>query len=124
VLVLGDDTRSFLATVRSLGRKGLEVHAAPFHFDGPALKSRYVQQVHRIPYYLGDGQAWLEAMQAVVEEHGIEFIIPCEERSLLPLRRHRDAFAQCKLGIVNDAAFNAFFDKASTHALAERCGVP
>jgi protein-tyrosine-phosphatase/predicted ATP-grasp superfamily ATP-dependent carboligase len=124
VLVLGDDTRSFLATVRSLGRKGLEVHAAPFHFDGPALKSRYVQRVHRIPYYLGDGQAWLEAMQAVVAEHGIEFIIPCEERSLLPLRRHRDAFAQCKLGIVNDTAFDAFFDKAATHTLAERCGVP
>jgi len=28
-LVLGDDTRSFLTIVRSLGRQGIEVHAAP-----------------------------------------------------------------------------------------------
>ena len=30
VLVIGDDMRSFLATVRSLGRQGLEVHVAPY----------------------------------------------------------------------------------------------
>ncbi len=36
-LVMGDDTRGFLATVRSLGRQGIEVHAAPFDFRSPAL---------------------------------------------------------------------------------------
>ena len=36
-LVMGDATRGFLATVRSLGRKGIEVHAAPFDFRAPAL---------------------------------------------------------------------------------------
>ena len=43
-LVIGEDTRSFLATVRSLGRGGIEVHAAPFTFQSPALRSRYISK--------------------------------------------------------------------------------
>ena len=49
VLVMGDDTRGFLATVRSLGRQGIEVHAAPADFRSPALASRYVQGGPRHP---------------------------------------------------------------------------
>ena len=45
VLVLGDDTRSFLATVRSLGRQGVAVHVAPANFRSPALLSRYIAAV-------------------------------------------------------------------------------
>lgn len=55
VLVIGDDMRSFLATVRSLGRQGLQVHAAPYDMSSPALTSRYIQQVHPLPFYL-DGE--------------------------------------------------------------------
>jgi predicted ATP-grasp superfamily ATP-dependent carboligase len=41
-LVLGNDTRSFLSVIRSLGRAGVEVHIAWHDPDVPAARSRYV----------------------------------------------------------------------------------
>ena len=67
VLVIGDDTRSFLASVRSLGRAGVVVHAAPFAAHSPALRSRYISGVHWLPYYLGDGSEWLQAFDDLLD---------------------------------------------------------
>ena len=89
VLVIGDDMRSFLATVRSLGRQGIEVHAAPFDLSSPALTSCYIHQVHRLPFYLDGGHDWLNAVMTLLEREKFELIIPCDERSLLPLIRHQ-----------------------------------
>jgi hypothetical protein len=46
VLVLGSDTRSFLAVVRSLGRAGLEVHVAWCPLQSASLRSRYIAAIH------------------------------------------------------------------------------
>lgn len=124
VLVFGDDTRSFLATVRSLGRRGIRVHVAPFSLQAPALRSRHVFKVHRIPYHLGDGAEWLAAVQQVVQSEGIGVIVACEERSMLPLMRHRRALPGCCVALPGDAAFDAFFDKLKTHELAQHVGMP
>ena len=88
-LVLGDDTRSFLATVRSLGRQGIAVHAAPANFRSPALRSRYIAAVHDLPPWMGDGAAWLRAMEALLRAERFDLVIPCDETTLLPLQRHR-----------------------------------
>ena len=88
-LVIGDDTRSFLATVRSLGRKGIEVHAAPFNLRAPALSSKYIRRVHLLPYYLDGGADWLAALQKLMLAEHFDIVIPCEERSLLPLYKHQ-----------------------------------
>ena len=124
VLVFGDDTRSFLATVRSLGRRGVRVHVAPYSLQSPALRSRYIFKVHRIPFYLGNGAEWLAAVRQVVEAESIGVVLACEERSLLPLMRHRAALPDCRLALPGDAAFEAFFDKLNTHLLAQQVRVP
>lgn len=125
VLVIGDDTRSFLATVRSLGRQGLEVHVAPFDFGAPALASRYVHAVHFVPYYLDGGQAWRDAMAALLQEHRFALVIPCDERGLLPLCLHREMLsAWTTLAIPSPTALDIFFDKARTRELALACDVP
>ncbi|HXP12193.1 MAG TPA: hypothetical protein VN795_00910, partial [Stellaceae bacterium] len=93
VLVIGDDTRSFLATVRSLAKRGIEVHAAPFDFRAPALKSRYVARIRYLPYYLGDGTEWLAAAEKLFRRERYDLVIPCDERTLLPLHHHRDRLA-------------------------------
>lgn len=125
VLVIGDDTRSFLATVRSLGRQGLEVHAAPFDFRSPALNSRYIHAVHFLPYYLDGGAAWQSAIDALLREHDFKLVIPCDERGLLPLCLHRDALAaRCALAIPAVETLDTFFDKVKTRALAQACNVP
>ncbi len=125
VLVIGDDTRSFLACVRSLGRQGLEVHVAPNTLSSPALASRYIKQVHILPYYLGDGQEWLAATRTLFEREQFALVLPCEERSLLPLIRHQHEFPpETRLAVPDERALDAFFDKVQTRELASRCDVP
>lgn len=125
VLVIGDDTRSFLSTVRSLGRQGVEVHVAPFDMQAPALASRFISQVHFLPYYLDGGTAWLDAMLVLLREQNFALVIPCDERGLLPLCLHREELsACCPLAIPSPAALDTFFDKVGTRALAESVDVP
>jgi len=124
-LVIGDDTRSFLATVRSLGRQGIEVHAAPYSMVAPALQSKYIAEVHRLPYYLNGGADWLQAIQQLVSAKRFDIIIPCEERSLLPLYKHQHELpSNCVLAIPNPQALDAFFDKLNTRQLATQLDVP
>lgn len=124
VLVIGDDTRSFLSTVRSLGRQGLEVHVAPFDFRAPALRSRYVRAIHFLPYYLDGGREWLDAIGALLREHRFALVIPCDERGLLPLCLHRDELAPlAALAIPSPQALEIYFDKVRTRELAASCGV-
>ncbi len=125
VLVIGDDSRSFLSTVRSLGRQGLEVHVVPFDFRAPALKSRYIRASHFLPYYLDGGHEWLAAMAALLREHRFSLVIPCDERALLPLCLHRDTLAPLSpLAIPSPESLAIFFDKVGTRTLASAVDVP
>jgi protein-tyrosine-phosphatase/predicted ATP-grasp superfamily ATP-dependent carboligase len=125
VLVMGDDTRSFLACVRSLGRAGLQVHVAPFNFRSPALQSKYIFKVHRIAYYLNGGADWLDEVRQLLTTEQFDLVIPCEERSLLPLQFHQaELQGLAHFALPNAAAFEAFFDKHATRELAKSLGVP
>ena len=123
-LVMGDDTRGFLATVRSLGRAGIEVHAAPTDFRSPALASRYISGVHDIPPWMGDGADWLAAMRALLDRQRFDVVIPCDERNLLPMQRYRDTLAAfTRLAIPDDDGIAVLFDKHATRELARAVGV-
>jgi len=124
VLVLGDDTRSFLAIVRSLGRRGIEVHAAPFDFTAPALHSRYIARIHRLPYCLGECGGWLAAVEALLRAEAYSLVLPCDERALIPLQRNRARLEPlARLAIPDDRAIEVLFDKHLTRCLALSLGV-
>lgn len=124
VLVLGDDTRSFLATVRSLGRQGIIVHGAPANFRSPALRTRYIAVVHDVPPWMGDGAGWLTAMEALLRAEHFDLVIPCNETTLLPLQRHRAPLTRhTRLAIPDDHAISVLFDKHATRELARQAGV-
>lgn len=124
VLVLGDDTRSFLAVVRSLGRQGIEVHAAPLDFTSPALRSRYLTATHYLPLWVGNGAAWLDAMDDLIRASRFDMVIPCSEPGLLPLARYRERFASLtSLAIPHDRAIDVLFDKHATRELAASLGI-
>jgi protein-tyrosine-phosphatase/predicted ATP-grasp superfamily ATP-dependent carboligase len=125
VLVLGDDTRAFLATVRSLGRRGIKVHAAPANFRSPALASRYIAAIHELPPWMGDGVEWLSRMQTILRRTPFDLVIPCDETTLLPLQHHREQLASlARLAIPDDRAITILFDKHETRELAQRASVP
>ena len=88
-LVYGDDTRSFPATVRSLGRQGILVDASPYDFRSPALSSHHIRSVHRLPFYLGDARSWAAKIRHLLDRERYDLVVPCDERSLLPLDLHR-----------------------------------
>src|SRR5947207_2550242 len=124
VLVFGDDTRSFLTIVRSLGRKGVTVHAAPANFRSPALRSRYIANIQDLPPWLGDGAEWLAAIAGLLRTHRYDLVIPCNETVLLPLQRYREKLsALARLAIPDDNAITVLFDKYSTRELAQQVGV-
>ena len=124
VLVIGDDTRSFLATVRSLGRQGVTVHAAPSNFRSPALRSRYIATIHDLPPWMGAGAEWLGALTQLLRAERYDLVIPCNETALLPLQRYREALSRfARLAIPHDRAIALLFDKIETRTLAQQVGV-
>lgn len=123
VLLLGDDLRAFLAIARSLGRRGVEVHAAPADFSSPALKSRYIAAVHRLPPYPLDPRAWESALARLIADHGFRKVVPTSDSGLFMLRHHAEALGRERIGIANETALEIFSDKANTRALAEEHGV-
>lgn len=124
VLILGDDNRSFLASVRSLGRLGLEVHAAPEDWSSAVLSSRYIAKKVTLPPHDLSPSAWLDAIERLHAQHHYDFILPCNEMGILPLVRNAERFADTVVGIVNERAFDVFFDKVETRACAQQVGVP
>jgi predicted ATP-grasp superfamily ATP-dependent carboligase/protein-tyrosine-phosphatase len=123
VLLLGDDLRAFLAIARSLGRLGVEVHAAPSDFSSPALKSRFIAAAHRLPPYPLDAMAWEQALKRLIDDHGFLKVIPTSDSGLFMLRHHAEALGRDRIGIANPEALEIFSDKANTRALAESHGV-
>src|SRR5262245_54363928 len=76
VLVLGDDTMSFLAIVRALGRRGLTVDVVAEDLQSPALASRYINQRRDLPRYVGTGRDWEAATAALLEAEFYDLVLP------------------------------------------------
>ena len=125
MLVLGDDTGSFLAIVRSLGRRGIEMHAAPRLLSAPALKSRFIAKRHDVPEWADDPAAWVRAVIDILTAEHFDLVIPCDETSLLPLAANRRVFEPlARLAIPDDGSIEVLFDKHATRQLAQRLGIP
>lgn len=123
VLLLGDDLRAFLAIARSLGRRGVEVHAAPSDFSSPALKSRYIAATHRLPPYPLDSKAWESALARLIAEQDFRKVVPTSDSGLFMLRHHAGALGRERIGIAGEGTLEIFSDKANTRALAEAHGI-
>lgn len=124
VLVFGDDMRIFLAVARSLGRAGMEVHAVPFNWHAPALKSKYVRAVHQVPRFSDGPDAWRDAVLQILENESFSLVLPnCDDRSILAFDRYREEFAGYRLALPNRASMQHLFDKHSTRKLCAQLGI-
>ena len=125
VLVFGDDMRIFLAVVRSLGRAGKEVHAAPFNWHSPALKSKYISAVHRFPRYSDNPTAWLASVLDVLRTHSFDLVVPCcDDRAILAFHSHREDFTGYRVAIPGPEIVSLLFDKERTRQLCAELGIP
>lgn len=125
VLVFGDDMRIFLAVVRSLGRAGKIVHAVPFNWHSPALKSKYIHAIHRVPRYSDDPVGWRSAVLDLLRDNAFDLVLPCcDDRSILPFHIHRENFSAYRVAIPNPESIDLLFDKQRTRELCITLGIP
>ena len=123
VLVLGSDTRVVLPVIRSLGRRGIEVHVGWCSCGEPALSSRYVHSTHDLPQ-LAD-RDWKPSLRALMRRQEFQLVIPVMEDAVLALQSNRREFEElAPLYLLPDAVFDVVFDKLRTHELAMALGVP
>lgn len=125
VLVLGREERAFLAVIRSLGRAGLQVHVGMCASHDLALRSRYVRTFHRIPPYQAGDSAWIDALEAILEDDAFQLVIPCNDQAVIPIQIHKERLEQrTRVAALSDRAFRIAFDKIESHCLASELGLP
>jgi len=124
VLVLGEDTRSFLTVIRSLGRAGLEVHVAWCNPTSASLKSRYISRIHWFPDYHVDGPTCPEEFLQLLRDTSFDLMLPCHDSAIVALRRWREQIEPAaKVYLVDEPAFKVVFSKQKTYELAEHLGI-
>ncbi len=124
VLVLGQDSRSCLTVVRSLGRQNIEIHLGWASPDSLVRHSKYVQEIQDIPPYTPDDDAWKEKLTSLLSRERYTLVIPCSDPTILPLQHHRKSFENlAKIYTLPDDVFETVFDKTQLTTLAETLGV-
>lgn len=125
VLVLGEDTNAFLATIRSFGRYGLEVHAAWCPLDAAALKSRYIKKVHAVPPYRAESDDWVRAFQCILRNQQFDLVLALTDNTILPFQLRRNEFESlANFCLLPDDVYRICVDKGETYKLAVKEGVP
>jgi len=125
VLVLGDDLRSFLSVIRSLGRRGLRVEVGWCAPDCPARFSRYVSRFHVLPPYSAKDSGWKLAFKRLLQSEDFDLVIPCDDPRIIPLQFNRAELEPlARIYLLEDRAFQITSNKLASQQLAKELGVP
>ena len=125
VLVLGDDDRSFLTVVRSLGRKNISVHTGWCHPASFALHSKYVTKVHNIPPFSLQNDSWKKTLIDIFQKENFDLVIPCNDLTMIPLQiNRRELEKYAPIYLISDRAFDITQDKIKSYELAKSNNIP
>ena len=125
VLVLGDDDRSCLAVVRSLGRNGVEVWLGSEEPASLVPHSRYVRRSFLWPSTQRHVEAWCAELRGLLEKERVDLVIPCADNTLVPIVERRSLFEPlARFAIPDDAGFAGTHSKRRTLELAEELEIP
>jgi protein-tyrosine-phosphatase/predicted ATP-grasp superfamily ATP-dependent carboligase len=123
-LVLGDDIRSLLSVIRSLGRGGIEIHIGWYPANTEALRSRYVGRAHSLPAYDPDDDRWKPALVELMERERFDLVIPCSDPTTVPLQAHRvELERHGHIYLLDDRAFRVVSNKFMANELARSLGI-
>lgn len=125
VLVLGVDDRSALTVVRSLGRRGIEVHLGCDTPTSICAYSRYTAHVVRFPDAGKEGDAWLSHLESTLRHVQYDLVIPTVDKYLVPVIQHREALEKlARFAIPDQRGFLCTYNKSRTLDLAQSLGIP
>ena len=125
VLLLGDETRVMLPIIRSLGRKGIEVHVGWCPPHEAALKSRYINQVYDLLHYAPDEIVWRDELCELIHLERFDVVIPATESAVFAVQQHRSVFEDTgRVFLLNAQSYKTPFNKDKTQQLARSIGIP
>ncbi len=123
-LVIGEDTRSFLSVIRSLGNMGMLVDVVCFDNTSPALRSKFINKAHYYNYQNSTETQWIDSVKALIKLKGYDLVFPCDERAIYPLIRCKDDFDnKTRLALPNKEVRESLFDKHLTKKIANKRGI-
>ena len=123
VLVLGDNDRAGLTTVRSLGRAGLQVHLVASEASSITRRSRYVHRRYSLGRPLDEPDRFAARVLDLVRRRRFDLAVPTSDKTLLPLMARRlDLETYTRFAAPDQAGFEATYYKHITVAVARRLG--
>jgi predicted ATP-grasp superfamily ATP-dependent carboligase len=124
VLVLGKSDSSFLTVIRSLGRRGIDVHIAWCPPTEVARRSRYVRAEHQLPPFRPDDDAWKRALIDLCARERFDLVIPTNDPTIIPLQEHRaDLEPHAKIYLLSETAYRVGYDKQRSYDVCREVGV-
>lgn len=124
VLVLGNDERSFLSVIRSLGRRGIEVHVGWCPKDSVALKSKYIKKIVNLVNYDMYNESWKKAFIELLKKENYDLVIPCNDQSIIPLQFDRSEILQYgRVWLVDEDIYGIVSNKAEISRLAKNLDI-
>jgi len=124
VLVLDGRQRSALAVVRSLGRRGVEVHVADTETPSLAGVSRYAKSQLLYPDPQSQPLQFVTWVRETIRSHNIERVFPATDVTTMLLAQARDGDDPHRIVCAPAAAYECVTDKGRLLEIARRCGVP
>ncbi|MCG7644891.1 ATP-grasp domain-containing protein [Alteromonas sp. Cnat3-28] len=124
VLVLGEDTRSFLSVIRSLGEAGMVVDVVTLINTTPTLSSKWINKIFKLNYQAYSQNDWQTTLSRIIDSGNYDLVIPCDERSLYPLLDIKETtLSDTIFAIPERDILGPLFDKEQTKQLAQQLGI-
>jgi len=123
VLILGHGTRSFLSVIRSLGRKGIVVHAGNPVPEDIALHSKYIKKYFPLPAF-SEPDRWKSEVISIVEKERYDLVIPTDDAPIILLQQIRPEIEKyCRVYLLDTYAYTITNDKLRTYSLCRSLGI-
>jgi len=123
VLVLDAAQRSALAVIRSLGRRGIAVHAADSGPKSLAAASRYARSVLQYPDAQRSPAAFIDWVADTARARDLGTIFPTTDLTTMLLAPAQPAAGDLRVACAPQQIYEAVTDKARLVALAASVGV-
>lgn len=123
VLVLDARLRQSLATVRSLGRRGLRVAALGSSGGLPSFSSRWCRQAFLCPAAEGT-EEYLPYLEQLLDRIRAGVLITSSDATLTLIRRYRERLEhRTRIALAREPALGIAVDKERTLEVAKRLGI-
>jgi len=122
-LVLDARLGQSLATVRSLGSRGLRVAALGTSAGVPSFSSRWCQRAFACPAAEGS-EAYLSYLEQVLDQNSVGVLITSSDPTIALIRKHRERLERrVRIALAKEPALGVAINKERTLDVARRLGL-